>query len=441
MLRAPTGVESVWITAFILFLIMPPVSSWSDAGLVALAAVIAMASKYVLAIKKRHIFNPAAIGALLAGLVMGSGAIWWIGSVVMLPFVLVVGLLLVRKIRRMELFVVGAVAGVLSAFVTSTASLGFTNGNHSHLLFQIVASWPIVFFASIMLTEPATTPPTKRLQIIYGILVGLLFGSPLHLGILYMSPELALLIGNVFSYAVSSKQRIILHLKQKTQIAKDTFQFLFTVSEPLAFQPGQYLEWTLPHAHPDLRGNRRYFTIASAPSEEGLAIGVKIQDQSSSFKKALRSLEPGALMSASSLSGDFTLLKDTHTKLVFIAGGIGITPFRSMIQSFLDIEEKRDVVLFYASMSQQDFAYQELFAEAQKKINLKVVYIVTSPAENWNGYTGYLTADILKKECPDFADRVFYLSGPNAMVQSYRTLIKSLNVPSKKIKTDYFPGF
>ncbi|MEK7118156.1 MAG: oxidoreductase, partial [Patescibacteria group bacterium] len=227
MLRAPTGVESVWITAFILFLIMPPVSSWSDTGLVALAAVIAMASKYVLAIKKRHIFNPAAIGALLAGLVMGSGAIWWIGSVVMLPFVLVVGLLLVRKIRRMELFVVGTVAGILSAFATSVSSIGFLNANSSHLLFQIVASWPIVFFASIMLTEPATTPPTKKLQIIYGTIVGLLFGSSFHFGPLYMSPELALLIGNVFSYLVSSKQRIILHLKQKTQIAKDTFQFLF----------------------------------------------------------------------------------------------------------------------------------------------------------------------------------------------------------------------
>src|SRR3989344_2904134 len=191
ILRVSVNVESVYITAFILFLIMPPPENLTMAWALILAGVIAMASKYLLAPMRKHIFNPAAFGAGAVFLLGLSGASWWIGSSVMFPTALIVGLLIVKKIRRFDLF--------LTFLVAAAASIIYFAGSAD--IYQVLKisllSGPLIFFGAIMLTEPATTPPTRKLRILYGILIGILFGAPWHVGNFYPTPEITLLLGNI----------------------------------------------------------------------------------------------------------------------------------------------------------------------------------------------------------------------------------------------------
>ena len=144
------------------------------------------------------------------------------------------------------------------------------------------------------------------------------------------------MVGNVFSYVVSPKRRVVLKLKRKSKMAPDIVDFVFKSSQKLAFQPGQYMEFTLAHPHPDSRGNRRYFTLASSPTEDVVRLGIRFYQQGSSFKKALYRMDGRTKIVAAQIAGDFTLPADPQQKLVFIAGGIGITPFRSMLKYLLD---------------------------------------------------------------------------------------------------------
>ena len=137
------------------------------------------------------------------------------------------------------------------------------------------------------MTEPLTTPPTRRSRFIYGALIGLLFAPQLHIGSLFMTPELAILLGNVYSFIVSPKHRLVLRLKERNRLSADTYEFVFPAPPLFRFRPGQYMEWTLAHGHPDERGNRRYFTIASSPTEHNLRLAVKFDKKPSTFKRAM----------------------------------------------------------------------------------------------------------------------------------------------------------
>lgn len=427
LLKAPTNIESAYITALILFFILPPLLSYGDIKVLVFAGVVAMASKYVLAIKKKHIFNPAALGALVLSLVGLGGASWWVSSPYMLPAVLILGLLMVRKIRRFQMFFAFIVVSFLSVAIFSLKlQFGFIE-----IAQQLLTSWPWIFFATIMFTEPLTTPPSKKMQFIYAALVGFLFGFPFQIGSVYATPELALIIGNIFSYLVSSKQKLTLVLKEKNLIAKNTYEFIFNSDQKLQFKPGQFLEWTLPHPHSDGRGNRRFFTVASSPTEETIKLGVKMAEtDGSTFKQKLASLGNEKVI-AGQLGGDFILPNNTEKKLAFIAGGIGITPFRSMIKYLLDKNEERDIVLFYSNKSEEEVAYKDLLGQAQDAFGLKTLHIVGK----------FIDEQMIRQELPDFKDRVFYLSGPHAMVENYKNLLLRLGVSRSNIKTDYFPGF
>jgi hypothetical protein len=183
---------------------------------------------------------------------------------------------------------------------------------------QLLVESPIFFFAAIMLTEPLTAPPTQKLKRIYGVIVGMLFIPQIHLGPIYSTPELALVIGNVYSYIVSPKRKVALKLKRKSKIASNIVDFMFKPSHRLVFKPGQYMEFTLAHPKPDSRGNRRFFTLASSPTEENLHLGVRFYPNSSSFKKALYKIDSRTKIIAGQIAGDFTLPQDPGQKPVFI---------------------------------------------------------------------------------------------------------------------------
>ena len=438
--KVPANAESIYISVFILALILPPALTLNEYIILGLAGFFAMASKYIFAIKHKHIFNPSALAVVIITFLFGQPASWWVGAFALMPFVFLGGLMIVRKIKRADL----TLSFFIAAIITILIFIFLKGENILFTLNKALFYSPLLFFTFIMITEPQTSPPTRFLRILYGILVGFLFTSQFHIGTFYLTPELALLFGNIFSYLVSPKKRLTLKLKESVQIAPDTAEFIFDTDIPFHFKSGQYLEWTLGHNKIDSRGNRRYFTIASSPTEKELRLGVKFYPNGSSFKKALAHMNEGDTIIASQLSGDFVLPRKKEKKLVFIAGGIDITPFRSMIKYLIDTGEKRDIVLIYSNRTEKDIVYKDILEQASQSLNLKTIYTLTDPIDektNWTGRRGFVDRKMILKEIKDFKERTFYISGPPSMVSGTEQIIKNLGLERQHIKTDFFPGY
>lgn len=438
--KAVTNVESVFITSLILILISP-IKFPSDILFLALAVVIAMASKYILATGKRHIFNPAAIAVVITGF-LGYGASWWVGTSLMFPVVLSGGLLLARKIQRERIIFYFFATYSILVFATTFLVSGFDSA-----AFAIKASIldsPLLFFIFVMFVEPQTSPTTKKLRSFYSFLVSLIYATG-QLGILrnLITPEMALSIGNIFTYIANPNYRLSLSLKRKKQLSSDIYEFVFSKQNNFDFTPGQYMEWTLPHKNADSRGNRRYFSISSSPTEEEIAITVKFYDPSSSYKKVLVNLNENEKIIAAQLAGDFVLPEKFSSPLVFIAGGVGITPFRSMSKYITDKNLKCDIILIYSNRTYDEILFQDVFKKAEKN-GVKTVYCLTNEKsfpKDWQGIRGHITSETIEKEVPNFKKRTFYISGPQLMVQGFEKTLREMGVSRNQIKTDFFPGY
>ncbi len=359
----------------------------------------------------------------------------------MLPYVLIGGVLLVRKIRRGRMvftfFASALVATVIYALLAKS-------GVYTALKETLTTS-AMFFLGFVMLTEPLTTPPTAKKQTWYAILTGVIFPPQFHILSLYSTPELALIAGNVFSYIISPKTKLFPTLKQKLLITPDSADFVFNINQKkFAYEPGQYMEWTLPHEGTDSRGNRRYFTLASSPTEENIRIGVKFYGKGSSYKEALMGMNRETPIVAAQVTGDFVLPKDPKQKLVFIAGGIGVTPYRSMVKYLLDTKENRDVTLLYSAKTPDDFAYKDVFEKAHNELGLNVIYFVTDKTNvisHERIRSSRINTEMIKKDVPDYKDRVFYVSGTQSMVKSMQNILTSLGIPNHQVKVDYFSGY
>jgi ferredoxin-NADP reductase len=433
----PANSESIYITALILILILEPVAASDLAGIgaIAFASIWAMASKFIFAVRGKHVFNPAALGVLLPGMLLDHPATWWVaGNVALLPAVLIGGVLVVRKLRRLDLVATFVAAELVTVLATAAPS------QYPTVLRETFVSSPLLFFAFVMLTEPLTAPATRWPRLAFAALVGFLFAPNVHIGSFYFTPELALVVGNLFAYAVNPKGHFVLTLERIEQSAADSFDFIFSSPRRLAFQAGQYLEWTLGIPHSDNRGNRRYFTVASAPTEGEIRLGVKFYPRSSTFKQALGAMEPGDTIHAGQLAGDFVLPADRGTKLAFLAGGIGVTPFRSMLQYMIDRGETRDVIMLYGTERQDDIAYRDVIETAWSELRIPTFHAVAKDAQRGQ-YPGYIDAQFVADVIPDYRDRIFYVSGPQPMVQAVRRELLSLGIHRRRIRTDFFPGF
>jgi ferredoxin-NADP reductase len=436
-LGVPTNMETSLITSLILFLILKPADSLSSALILALAGVIASASKFLIAWNGKHIFNPAAFAASVLSLTSLHITAWWIGSSYLWPFTLLVGLLVVRKIRRFPLFLVFvAVALALQAVLFAHHGQPVVSGMES-----LLKASPLIFLSTIMLTEPATMPPRRGQQMFFGALVATLYVTAWDFGPLIIYPEVALLIGNIFAYIVSPKFRVRLKLKEVKQVSDRVYDYVFQPERAFKFRPGQYMEWTLAHVPYDSRGNRRTFTIASSPTESDVHLGVKYYQPASMYKASLMEMKPGDVMYASQIAGNFTLDGNEGKKLMFIAGGIGITPFRSMIKYLTDRQQASDIVLLYVVSDPHEFAYlDELKTAAQ--FGIKTIPVVTDLSyQAPSVVTAKFDATAVKQLVPDFAERTFFISGPNAMVDGTKSYLHELGIGSTHIKTDHFSGY
>src|SRR3989344_4880530 len=132
---------------------------------------------------------------------------------------------------------------------------------------------------------------------------------------------------------------------------------------------------------------------------------------------------------ATGAEGDFVLPKDKNKKLAFIAGGVGITPFRSMAKYLIDKNMQCDIVLLYSANRPEEFVFTELFNDAKSR-GLKPVYI-----------TERVNDELIRQNIPDWKDRLFYVSGPQPMVKAIEKTLILMGIPKRDIKRDYFPGY
>jgi glycine betaine catabolism B len=444
--KLPLNHESAGITGLILFFIFIPGMTGVDNWPLALAVFVAIVSKFVLVSGRQHFVNPAAFGALALSLPDVFQTSWWVGNPTLAPLLILCGFLVTLKLRKWWL-VLSCIGVGLLMYMYEVASLG---GALSVQLMHYITSWPTLFLAFFMLTEPFTTPSTKRMQMFYGAVVGALSNTSLLAPIVSMTPELALVLMNIACIPARLHHKLFLVLKEKRTIARDTIEYVFTKPSHFVFEAGQYLEWMLLHATPDNRGIRRYFTIASSPTEDTLRIAMKMPQESSSFKRALGRLSSGQVVTASQRAGDFTLPLQRQNgsspsqKLGFIAGGIGVTPFRSHLIWMLDTKTYFDVACFYAVNTVEDVAYREVFMNATHAMPWKMVYVVAKPPQNIEEdntiVTGYLTEEILRTHAPDFLERTWYISGPPPMVATAHAHLRTLGVPRANIIRDFFSG-
>lgn len=436
LLRIPANHESAVITALILFFLALPEESIFDTWPLALAVAIAVASKYVIVYKKQHFLNPAAFGAAALSLTGIYSFSWWVANPVLFVPLLICGVLVVMKVRKW-VPVLGLVFVSICVYLAESFSYGAPLVESLRTFFL---SWPTLFLAFYMLTEPFTMPSMKGPQFLYGGIVGFLSNTSLFVGVVSLSPELALVVANLVMIPARLQQKLFLTLDEKKLIAKDTYEFLFKKPQGFSFKAGQYLEWMLPHQNPDSKGVRRYFTIASSPTEDKVRVAMKITENASTYKEMIKSLDVAHPLIASQLAGDFLLPNTTDTKIAMIAGGIGVTPFRSQVKWMIDSNKQYDTALYYCVNSQDEIAYSELWQEAAGKLHFSFVPVISKESVLAPLEQGYVTEEMIKRRTPDYIERTWYISGPPGMVNAYEKLLNGMGVKGSRIKTDFFPG-
>ncbi len=438
ILRTRPQLSSTIITALLLLFILQPSIEVPKLLGAALAALLAVVTKYLLAWRGRHVFNPAAVAVFLVGFVPSIAfAQWWVGTPALLPFVAVGALLILFRTRRLLLG-----AAFVAVVVIGWQVRGILGGGTPiDMLSLALLSLPTVFVAGFMLSEPLTLPPRRWQQLVEAALVAVLTLVPFSVVAgLYNSPQLALLVGNLLAFLAGQRRGIRLRFLGRRQLTPTSWDFGFAPAAPVRFRPGQYMELTLPHGGTDARGWRRVFSIATAPESGEVRFGVRLPDKPSSFKTALMELEPGTTVTATSVSGDFLLPADPERKLLLLAGGIGITPFIGQLQQAAAESPRRDIVVVSAIASGAELAYGPELAATGFRV---IVVSPDRPATLPDGFTWAegteLTATMVHDRVPDARERTALVSGAPAAVRELRRALRGSGV--RRVLTDTFIGY
>ncbi len=235
--------------------------------------------------------------------------------------------------------------------------------------------------------------------------------------------------------------QINVKLIKKETVATGTMAFHFTKPEGFEFRAGQFADYTLiDPPETDHEGNTRGFSLVQAPFEPDLVAATRMRD--TAFKRVLKDLPIGTELKLDAPYGDFTLHKTESTPAVFIIGGIGATPVRSMIAQATHDKTGHSITLLHASRTPADLPLKADFEQlARDNANFTYVMTVGSATDDWQGERGRVTPEMVKKYVPDLGKPIYYLSGPEDMVKAMRKLLVDLNVNEDNIRTEEFTGY
>lgn len=266
---------------------------------------------------------------------------------------------------------------------------------------------------------------------------------------------------------------------KKEQVSKDAYTFYFKKTPDFFYVPGQYIRMIFDHLRPDDRGTTRLFTISSSPLALYLTITTRIIQ--SSFKHALLTLKEKQPMQFFGPMGRFVYSEEERRPLIFLAGGIGITPFHSIMTYVAEKNITHAMTLFVSFTTAEDVVfYDELIKISADHQNIKVVCSVSHPEEassfwqasarpespgaigdagqvvdtrksasmtnleterKWKGETGRISADMIKKYTPEFMNSKFMISGPPSMVGAMEKLTQEMNIPQEQVQIEKFTGY
>jgi ferredoxin-NADP reductase len=213
--------------------------------------------------------------------------------------------------------------------------------------------------------------------------------------------------------------------------------FRFPRPAALNYKPGQFLFVTIKADGKELS---KHFSISSSPTEKThIEFTKKLSD--SDFSSALKALKEGDWARIDAPYGKFTF-EGEHEKIGLLAGGIGITPFKSICRYCTDMRLDTKITLLYGNRTENDIAFRkELETMQQQNKNLKVVFTLNEASGEWKGATGLITTEMIKKEIPDYKETTFYTCGPPTMVQIMEKLVEQLGLPKTQLKREYFTGY
>ncbi len=233
-------------------------------------------------------------------------------------------------------------------------------------------------------------------------------------------------------YGLKGKDSMQVKLIEKIKEAKDTYSLIFHPQEEVSWKAGQFIYYKVPHENPDERGEVRHFTISSAPFEKNIRLTSKFDPENgSSFKRALLSLGLGDTIEAYNIRGSFTV--DQEGNYVFIAGGIGVTPYRPIL---LDLEKKDalgDILMLYSCKDKESLAFGDLWKRLENDNPGLGIHYIFSPR--------LIDKGLIEEKVSALEDRRFYISGPIKMVQAVERSLSEIGVEKEKIVKDYFPGY
>lgn len=243
---------------------------------------------------------------------------------------------------------------------------------------------------------------------------------------------------------VANPKITIVKLAERRTVAERTMAFLFEKPSDFGFTPGQFIDMTLPHlSGSDPAQNTRAFSITSAPQEQTLMVATRLRD--TAFKRELQRMPLGTPVQIEGPFGNLVLPTDESRPAVLLAGGIGITPFRSMVISAAMQQSSRRLVLFYSNRRPEDAPFLEELQELQQKnpqyLCVGTMTDVEKSSRPWQGQTGRITAELLSKYLVDVRRPMYYVVGPPGMVTGLRTMLVDAQIDDRDIRTEKFVGY
>ena len=235
----------------------------------------------------------------------------------------------------------------------------------------------------------------------------------------------------------------LLELRSREDIAAGTAAFRFVKPPGFNFKPGQAIELLIPDPAGDEKPLGHAFSIVSAPFESELVVATRMRD--STYKRALAALKPGDAARLDGPFGSLTLHKDRNRPAVFVAGGIGITPFMSMLRQYARDGGGRDIVLLYSNRRPEDAAFlAELMALARVHHRFKLVATMTemgNSSQSWHGQRGPIDAALIREAIAGLVAPIAYVAGPPAMVEAMRGALAAAGVDEDDVRSEDFFGY
>jgi ferredoxin-NADP reductase len=232
-------------------------------------------------------------------------------------------------------------------------------------------------------------------------------------------------------------------LLKRNEAAQGIWTYRLERPEGFSFRAGQWCFLNLPDlGSGDERGLRRHLSIASSPGETGLLFGTK--DSESAFKRTLREMPIGTRIDLEEPRGTLSLPEGTDRPVALLAGGIGITPFRSMIRHALDAKTGHRLTAFYSNRTPEEALFLDELQAWETPGTFALVASMTRmqlSSRTWDGPTGRLSPDLIRQKMPDWEEATYFLSGPPPMVDAMAAVLDEMGVDPARIRPEKFSGY